>query len=879
MNSISMICGFSMRFEHPLLLLLLIPAVGLMLWPFFRISRQHRKTRNRIVSLAIHSLVLVLCVSVIAGLSFHTTRVSIKSDVILLVDASDSNGRSEDDMNEFIHALVKESDSGYSIGIVTFANGCVYTSKLGKDPEKAYQDYINASKRPEGNATDIASALLFAREQLSKPSEGRIILLSDGVETDNHALSVVKMIADEGTRIDTVYFAPQPYEEEIMIEGVEVPDRAAVGETIQISVAMRSAKPCSAVLKLYDNKTLHSEQSVELGGGADIFTFDYTLLTPKLHEFYVTLEGESDTLLQNNEYYAFINIEVLTRVLLVDGTGAESEPLQGLLSENYEVTKTDVSKIPRTLEGLSKYDEIVFMNVANADLPAGFGAVLTEYVETNGGGLFTVGGDKAYMQSDMSGSAFQELLPVEANTDAKSLGLLLVIDCSGSMDQIASGSNKTRIELAKEAAIASIETMKPSDYVGVIAFNSSASTLVEMTPVTRKESIIRKIKELKSNTGTYYYNAINSARNMMLSFDKTELKHIIFLTDGEPVDADSSSFMNLIDRLGEVTLSTIALGPTVDIDLAEEMAERGGGRFYEVADESELVEIMVEETVTAAGQYFNEGTFTPVIVNHTGAVAGISELPSLGGYYGTRLKDGATMVLGYNGSPIYAEWSRGKGRVGSFMSDLNGHWSANYFTDANGKQFINNAVNSLFPDIPVQSNEIAAEFAHDNFIAELKVFAALSGGEKLSAEVVSPSGRTTSVVFTKLSGNAYYAKFETKEAGVYAVHIVKKTGGSVVTELNAYTCFSYSSEYAAFWDDTECFNFISSISEQGNGKVLLSADNVFGRNNEITERDYDPQTALLIAIVALFLLDIVVRKFKFKWLHEIVRERRQKKNV
>ena len=150
MNSISMICGFSMRFEHPLLLLLLIPAVGLMLWPFFRISRQHRKTRNRIVSLAIHSLVLVLCVSVIAGLSFHTTRVSIKSDVILLVDASDSNGRSEDDMNEFIHALVKESDSGYSIGIVTFANGCVYTlrnwEKTPKKPIRTISTHPNAPR-------------------------------------------------------------------------------------------------------------------------------------------------------------------------------------------------------------------------------------------------------------------------------------------------------------------------------------------------------------------------------------------------------------------------------------------------------------------------------------------------------------------------------------------------------------------------------------------------------------------------------------------------------------------------------------------------------------------------------------------------------------
>ena len=39
------------------------------------------------------------------------------------------------------------------------------------------------------------------------------------------------------------------------------------------------------------------------------------------------------------------------------------------------------------------------------------------------------------------------------------------------------------------------------------------------------------------------------------------------------------------------------------------------------------------------------------------------------------MKDGAIMVLGYEGNPIYAEWQRGAGRVGSFMSDLSGKWS------------------------------------------------------------------------------------------------------------------------------------------------------------------------------------------------------------
>jgi len=34
--------------------------------------------------------------------------------------------------------------------------------------------------------------------------------------------------------------------------------------------------------------------------------------------------------------------------------------------------------------------------------------------------------------------------------------------------------------------------------------------------------------------------------------------------------------------------------------------------------------------------------------------------------------------------------------------------------------------------------------------------------------------------------------------------------------------------------------------------------------------------ALIIAAIVLFLLDVAVRKFKFKWIHEIIRERKEK---
>ena len=42
-------------------------------------------------------------------------------------------------------------------------------------------------------------------------------------------------------------------------------------------------------------------------------------------------------------------------------------------------------------------------------------------------------------------------------------------------------------------------------------------------------------------------------------------------------------------------------------------------------------------------------------------------------------------------------------------------------------------------------------------------------------------------------------------------------------------------------------------------------------------RSYDPRLALILIAMILFLGDIAVRKFKFKWIHELVREHRAKK--
>jgi hypothetical protein len=43
------------------------------------------------------------------------------------------------------------------------------------------------------------------------------------------------------------------------------------------------------------------------------------------------------------------------------------------------------------------------------------------------------------------------------------------------------------------------------------------------------------------------------------------------------------------------------------------------------------------------------------------------------------------------------------------------------------------------------------------------------------------------------------------------------------------------------------------------------------------DREYDPRILFLILVIVFVLLDIAVRKFKFKWPHELIREHKQRK--
>ena len=109
-------------FNHPWLLLLLIPVVFLALIPHLKLNKHRRRTRNRITSLVLHIIVLVLSVLLLAGMNIKVENSLMKNDVIFLVDTSDSAINVKDEIDEYLDGIIGNYQYENRIGFVCFGN-------------------------------------------------------------------------------------------------------------------------------------------------------------------------------------------------------------------------------------------------------------------------------------------------------------------------------------------------------------------------------------------------------------------------------------------------------------------------------------------------------------------------------------------------------------------------------------------------------------------------------------------------------------------------------------------------------------------------------------------------------------------------------------
>jgi Mg-chelatase subunit ChlD len=902
------------NFSNPWLLLLLIPAVALTLFSYFRLNKRYRFTRNHIVSIVLHLVVMVLAITLLAGIVFGYSLPNNDNEIILLVDASYSTSSdSQDEVDDFIRDVIAESDSMFELGIVTFGYDQVYAAELTNRTDSLYSDYLQA-ELPNTSATDIAAALNYAATLFKNPESAKIVLISDAVETDGNANGVIKAIAAQGIMVDTVHFPGEELETEVQIVSAATPaDKILVGEKFNFELTIQSSYRGTATITPYDNNTAGQSITVELSGGVQNVVIPYAFAFPGMHQMSFEIEAEDDTMVQNNSYLSYVYLEIYDKILILESIDDESLKLRDMLKDELNVTVInveDVEAMPKTLDDLRAYDEVILCNVSNSDMPEGLIENLYTYVHDIGGGLFTICGNKpdsnpndeewtanAYTREDMYNTLYQQMLPVEVIEYTPPVAVMIIIDTSGSMYYAGNENYETsKLFYAQQGAEACLDALTERDYVGIMTLGNSYTEEIELTPRTQREKILSAIDlidddESNLNGGTIFSASLERAGKALSALSQVERRHIIIVTDGEPSGGDEYEYwMEENAKLG-ITMSIVGIQCTASAQaLMENVLVKHAGmkkeNFHNVNDIASTPEVMREDLQVPEIKDVNFTPFVPQIKGYTSVTNGIlqEDMPELDGFFGLKLKKDATAILMGDYTPIYAQWQFGKGRVGTFACDLNGVWSANFVGTDTATTLINNIVTALFPSESVRATDIDAQVTGKNYTNQLSVFTDLNEGETIVVTITSPAvdGEPAKVQTLSAGAGEGYSRFTfaVTTPGMHEIVIQKKNAeGVVLSSHTLYKLLSYSQEYNAFYDRDAALALAELIAANGNGDVLNEAIEVFDDATKYLERTIDPRIAFLIIIIALFLLDIAVRKFKWKWPHEIIRDKKTHKGM
>ena len=124
-----------------------------------------------------------------------------------------------------------------------------------------------------------------------------------------------------------------------------------------------------------------------------------------------------------------------------------------------------------------------------------------------------------------------------------------------------------------------------------------------------------------------------------------------------------------------------------------------------------------------------------------------------------------------------------------------------------------------------------------------------------------------------------------KKGGIYQLTLKKMNAdGAVLAEYQTYRTFSYSEEYDNNQEITDLVvtENLENLADAANGKLIADNEDpieVFANFVTSIPKSFDPRYVFMILALVLFLLDVAVRKFKFKWPHEIVRSYKDKRKA
>ncbi len=852
-----------MDWQYPQLLLLLLPVTAILFWTAARGSHPMGRPRHRLL-LGVRTTLAALVILALASpaLVERGTRQSL----VFVLDHSLSLG--EEGWNRVTSASREIRDRvapGVRIGAVAVGRDSVL---LAAPEARTEVPEENPERLPDAAGTNLARGLALAAALFPSGASRHIVLISDGEETEGDVEQAARQAAVQGIRIHTLPVAGD-LRPDVRLARLH-PSQTTLNEgaTVDLEATIQSSFEGTGVLRLFENGIEVDRRDLLVGvGEATSVTFTRSPAKRDIYHYRAVLEGfgPRDSLLENNEALAVVDVRGEPLLLYVEGEPSEARFLvRAMEKEGIRLDVRPPAGIPDEAHEIAGYDAIIFSDVAAHLVGEARMTAIREYVEKLGGGFVMIGGPNSFGVGGYHRTPVEEMLPVKLRgadqEEHQSAALALVIDRSGSM----AGE---KLEICKSASTATAGLLEDQDYIGIYGFDSSVHPVLPMTRISAAGDIAGRLSALSSGGGTNAFPAMSLAREE-LNAVKAKVKHMIVLTDGQTSGQGYTTLATQCQGEG-ITISTVAVGSGAHISLLQAIAAAGGGKSYVTMDPSAITRIFTQDTLMHTDRLIREDPFQPKLAEDHPMLRGWrpEAAPPLLGYVRTRPKPIAQIpLLTATGDPLLAHWHFGAGKVTTFSSDCKSRWAALWIDGWDGYARLWSQVLRETARPPQNRNmDLRLSERGDEVVVAVDLLAD-AGTRRNNAEVgaevhfvpANSLGAGLKQVpvppFEQRGPGLYEASFRPDEAGAY---LVRARAGT--WQLSASHIHQPTSEVAAGQADEEKLRRVAELS---GGQFLSSAASPLLLEGSGVTRHIELWPYLLVTFVGLFLVDVLVRRWE-----------------
>jgi uncharacterized membrane protein len=649
----------------------------------------------------------------------------------------------------------------------------------------------------------------------------------------------------------------------VLVRGLDFPNEIKVGEPFNFVARVFTTHEVEVDLQVWQNDFKDGNKSLKLEKGMNEIPFETAVYEPGFKVFKLEMKvNGADHFQANNSFVHSMNVSGKPRILYVEGEMRSRYYLErALKQENFDIETRGPRGIPTSIEELAGFDLVLISDVAAMFMSESQMRLLDQYTREIGGGLIMVGGENSFGPGGYYDTYIERVLPIDFDSEKRrntpSLALMLVIDKSGSM-------KGERIELAKDAAKATVEILQKDDKVGVAAFDDGVQPLVRMQSASNRVRILSDISRLRASGGTNIASALAYAFEE-LAITQARLKHIILLTDGNSESGNIFSEVIPALRIENITVSTVAVGAESDTTLLRRIAEGGNGRYYYTNDPYNVPRIFTKETSTVSRSSMVEEPFRPKVTKRAQVLKGIpwESAPYLLGYVSTKAKPEAEvlMVSDYD-EPILARWRNGLGKVVVFTSDLKNRWAVEWVRWPGYSKFwaqlIRDTMRADDTDTLAMTTTVEQDAARivvdaigddDRFINDLTSTVAITG----------PDGKTENVQLQQTAAGRYEATVPLDAYGSYALKANHDKGGDTLAVSLGTISYPYPRE-VMFTDANTAL--LRRAADVGNGKTNPEATELYDPMGEEVKYRRELWPYFVLLALALLVLDLGLRRIR-----------------